>query len=170
MTFSVVRPLSLLLACQAHLLLFDSPSTVPIRTTQLTTITAPTFPLRLCSLQSLESLPLGSSFDRSDLVLDTLSASISAKSSQWDDEIPHLKIDGTSQDQANDVFKDKNGRPKREDVERVTPWYSVFKNILLGTRPMGEYETFQHPVCSTFAPSFRPFRVNAVDSSDLSGG
>ncbi|CED84527.1 Protein with predicted involvement in meiosis (GSG1) [Phaffia rhodozyma] len=126
---------------------------VPIRTTQLTTITASTFPIRLTSLQSLESLPLGSSFDRSDLILDALSSSISAKSGRWEKEVPLLKIDGTSQDQAKQAFAGKDGKPKREDVEKVTPWYKVLREIMLATRPMGEHETFEHPVAMLLAIS-----------------
>lgn len=33
-----------------------------------------------------------------------------------------------------------------ESIETLTPWYATFRDVVLGTRPVAEHETFNHPV------------------------
>lgn len=65
-----------------------------LRTSQLATISAPSFPLRFSTLDALDALPLHSpATDKTELIVDTISALVSQNAKKWDDETETPTID-----------------------------------------------------------------------------
>lgn len=44
----------------------------------------------------------------------------------------------------------------QESVDELTPWYPLFRDVILHSRPISEHETFNHPTCRTLSSPSPP--------------
>ncbi|PWN52637.1 hypothetical protein IE53DRAFT_384894 [Violaceomyces palustris] len=115
-----------------------------VRTSQLENKTCERFPLRFDPLSVFQAGPSLSGIGE---VLDNVSSHISANAKRWDTAIVCPRVQSLEDLASSGI--------STEPLEKVTPWFADFRDMLLRHRSVSRHETFGHPVAVLLAVSSR---------------